>query len=47
MLGNVHTHTEEGKEKDGRKGANKHGGEFRVYGNYFLGKNFMGGEDVY
>lgn len=33
------THTEEGKEKEGKGGgANKHGGEFRVYGNYFWAK---------
>lgn len=37
MLGNVHTHG--GGKGEGREGgANKHGGEFRVYGNYFWAK---------
>lgn len=42
----AHTHRREGRRNG--EGANKHGGEFWVYGNlFFWGKNFTGGEDVY
>ncbi|KAL6786655.1 hypothetical protein J3E68DRAFT_211158 [Trichoderma sp. SZMC 28012] len=46
MLGNVHTHTEEGREKEGKGGQTNTAGNFGCTATIF-GQKFTGGEDVY
>ncbi|KAL6814983.1 hypothetical protein J3E69DRAFT_103762 [Trichoderma sp. SZMC 28015] len=46
MLGNVHTHTEEGREKDGKGGQTNTAGNFGCTAAIF-GQKSTGGEDVY